>query len=331
MRARSSRARTVLAVTSALALLSMSPPTVAVAAEPALTVRPLEWNVVGLDSNRPAEGPSRFLKGADVCNTGDAVATDVAATWTWDSESPAISLDGPASRSLPDLAPGECASAWFGVAVEPVPASFDKAREFHITATAAGAGAASTPTPREIYVERFVSQNRNSITSSGGPSQVTVGQTYSFSFRGRTATTYEQLAAQPYFDPDIFEIRSVRTVVESGQSVPQFYADACGWDSDPTSVNYLSCSGSGKAGGIVDVTIDVAVVGTGTARVSPIIYDFSGSSFHYNSDFQNSIYAMEVVATEPAPVPPVAADDSVTTTEGTATIIDVLGNDTGAD
>jgi LPXTG-motif cell wall-anchored protein len=330
MRARS-RAGKIFAVASAIALLSLSTPTIAVAAEPSLTVTPLEWNVVGLDSNTPAQGPNRFMNGAQVCNTGDAVATEVAATWAWDSDNPAISMDGPASRSLPDLAPGECASAWFGIAVQPEPTSFDEARRFHITVTAAGAEAASTPAPREIYVERFVSQNRNSVTASDGPSQVTVGETYTFSFSGATATTYEQLAAQPYFDPDIFEVRSVRTVVQSGQSVSQFYTDACGWDSDPTSPDYLSCSGSGKAGGTLTVEVEVAVVGTGTATVSALIYDFSGSSFHYNSDFGDPTQAIEVVATEPAPAAPVAVDETVTTAEDTATVINVLGNDTDAD
>ncbi len=329
MRARSSRGKTVLAVTSALALLSVSTPTAAFAAEPSLTIAPLEWSVVGLDSNRPAEGPNRFLKGAQVCNAGNASATDVAATWEWDSGSTAISLDGPAVRSLPDLAPGACAATWFGIGIEPAAASFDQTRQFHISATAAGTTAVSTATPREIYVERFVSQNRNSITASSGPTQVTVGQTYTFSFTGKTATTYEQLAAQPYFDPDIFEIRSVQTTVQSGQSVSQFYTDACGWNDNPASPAYLSCTGNGKAGGNVETTIEVAVVGAGTASVSALIYDFSGSSFHYNSDYGTSMYAIDVVAADPTPVPPVAADDTATTAEDTPTTINVLTNDNG--
>jgi hypothetical protein len=34
-----------------------------------LTIRPITWNVIGLDSNRPADGPNTYAVGARVCNT----------------------------------------------------------------------------------------------------------------------------------------------------------------------------------------------------------------------------------------------------------------------
>ena len=115
-------------------------PVAASAAGPTLAISPLEWNVVGLDSNSPASGPNRFHIGALVCNTGDAPATSIEAAWSWDTEGSAVSLQGPAVRSLTDLEPGACASAWFGLQVEPQASSYDATREFHITATATGAG-----------------------------------------------------------------------------------------------------------------------------------------------------------------------------------------------
>ncbi|WP_198547509.1 hypothetical protein, partial [Streptomyces jeddahensis] len=287
------------------------------AAAPALSITPLEWNVVGLDSNNPASGPNRFHIGARVCNTGDAPATGVEAQWSWDTANPAISLQGPAVRALPDLEPSECASAWFGVEVLPQASSFDQARQFHITATAAGVGSVSTPTPREIYVERLVSQNRNTITGSTGETTATVGQTYTYTFTGMTSTTYEQLAAQAFFDPTIFEVQSVEMNVESGQSVSQFYVDACGWVSDPTAAGYRSCAGADKAGGTFDVTVRVKVIGAGSSTLSMLVYDFSGSSYHYNSDYSTSVHAINVVATEPDPnTVPNAVDDSASTDEG---------------
>jgi len=50
-----------------------------------LTITPLTWNVIGLDSNNVNVGPNNFPVGARVCNTGDAAATNVTATFAWDS------------------------------------------------------------------------------------------------------------------------------------------------------------------------------------------------------------------------------------------------------
>ena len=82
-----------------------------------------------------------------------------------------------------------------------------------------------------------------------------------------------------------------------GAMVEGPYADACGWDPDPASPDYMSCTGpippefapGGKAGGDVVVTYEVEVIGTGTGSLSSLIYDFSGSSFHYNKDFGEKV------------------------------------------
>ena len=41
-----------------------------------LTVTPLTWNVIGLDSNSPTSGPYRFPVGARVCNSGTTAAAN---------------------------------------------------------------------------------------------------------------------------------------------------------------------------------------------------------------------------------------------------------------
>ena len=46
----------------------------AATAAPVLEIRPISWNIIGLDSNSPASGPYRFPIGARVCNTGDAAS-----------------------------------------------------------------------------------------------------------------------------------------------------------------------------------------------------------------------------------------------------------------
>ena len=60
-------------------------PQYSVFAAPVLTVEPITWNVIGLDSNNVNDGPNNFPIGARVCNTGDTPATNVVADFIWDS------------------------------------------------------------------------------------------------------------------------------------------------------------------------------------------------------------------------------------------------------
>src|SRR5688572_21183620 len=88
--------RGALALLSALAaflpLLIAQPATVRAAAQ--LTIEPITWNIIGLDSNTPATGPSSFPVGARVCNTGDATATNLVSNFVWDSVNTYLSVDG---------------------------------------------------------------------------------------------------------------------------------------------------------------------------------------------------------------------------------------------
>lgn len=72
----------------------------AVSAAPSLTITPITWNVIGLDSNNVKVGPDTFPVGARVCNTGDAVVGDLVATFNWDSVNTYINLR---TESLPEI------------------------------------------------------------------------------------------------------------------------------------------------------------------------------------------------------------------------------------
>src|SRR5688572_6583278 len=73
-----------LLIVSVLAVGMFQPQSSAFAAA-VLTVTPITWNVIGLDSNNVNVGPNHFPIGARVCNTGSPAATTVAATLVWDS------------------------------------------------------------------------------------------------------------------------------------------------------------------------------------------------------------------------------------------------------
>jgi len=258
-----------------------------------LTIEPTTWNVVGLDSNNTSAGPNTFPLGARVCNTGAATVTNVSASWVWDSFNTYINLSGPSTTNVPSLAAGACVHFYYPVSITRSSAAYDTTRRYHITVTGDSVAAVSTPTPREVYVEKMISQGRNSINSITGPSTVYVGQTYTYTVNASTAPGgYEQLEAFLELPNVIFQVQSIATTytAPSGATNDKFYADACGWDNNPLSGSYRSCIGpanysGGKAGGTVSTTYTVKILSTGTTTASTLILDFSGSSYHYNSDY----------------------------------------------
>jgi hypothetical protein len=167
-----------------------------------LSISPLTWNVIGLDSNDVNVGPNDFPVGARVCNTGDAPATNVTSAFVWDSANALINLRPGTltdfnATPVPSLAPATCHDFYYEVQVTRNPAAYDTARRYHITVTAATLGTLSTPIPRELYVEHLISQSRNHILDvklngtsvpNGGTMTLVVGQTYTFDLVGSTAT-----------------------------------------------------------------------------------------------------------------------------------------------
>src|SRR3954463_7845865 len=78
-----------------------------------LTITPITWNVVGLDSNNVNAGPNQYLIGARITNTGDAAATGVRSGFVFDSSNANINLDGPSSQGVRTLAPGASADVYY--------------------------------------------------------------------------------------------------------------------------------------------------------------------------------------------------------------------------
>ncbi len=286
-----------------------------------LTVAPTSWNVVGLDSNNQNSGPDTFQVGARVCNTGGAAVSNIAGDFVWDSSNIFINLSGATTVNVSALAAGACIDLYYPVTVSRTSAAFDTTRRYHITVSATGVSAITTPTPREIYVEHLISQNRNSVQSIVGPTTVYVGQTYNYTVNASTATQgYEQLEAFLNLPNIIFQVLAISTTYTSpaGGTNNKFYADACGWDNNPLSGTYRSCIGptnysGGKAGGTISTTYTVKVLSAGTTTASTLIMDFSGSSYHYNSDYGTGINSITVTALNP-PVPNVTLSKSVTPT-----------------
>jgi hypothetical protein len=183
-------------------------------AQASITIEPVSWNVIGLDSNNPQVGPAEFPVGARVCNTSGAAVSNISVSFIWDSTNIYINLKDSTRSTLTtsSLAPGACVTYYFDVAVTRSNAAYNTARRFRITASGDGVASVSTPTPRELYVERLISQGRNTVTSVTGPTNVFVGQTYTYTVNASTATGgYEQLEMFLNLSSVVFEVQSVST------------------------------------------------------------------------------------------------------------------------
>lgn len=299
--------------------LSFVFPTQSVAAAASLQLTPITWNVVGLDSNNVNVGPNNFPVGVRACNpAGNAVTfTDVEADFVWQAggtqnDNSLIrlrpgSLDPIAPTTPINLAPGACYDFYFEVEIERSASAYDQTRRYVINVTYddpdfPGIESVSTPTPREIFVERLISQSRNSTTNvllngnpiaPGGVMTLMVGNTYNITLIGSTATNgYEQLETFVNIPNTVFQVNSVTTTfTANGGTDPlapsKLYANGCNWENNPNSPNYRSCLSTGKYGGNINVIYNVTIIGgSGTSQVlNTLIYDFSGSSYHYNADF----------------------------------------------
>ena len=310
-----------LAVAATLATMQLGELVHASSASPAaasLSVTPITWNILGLDSNSPATGPNRFPVAARVCNTGTASLSNVVATFNWDSANANINLRAGSlsTVTLGTIPVGSCTDAYFEAEVTPVAGAYNTTRRFRISASDSGSGASgSTPLGRELFVEHVISQNRNGIDDvklngtsipSGGSMSLMVGNTYNIELDGHTATQgYNQLEGFINFPNTIFQVLSVNTTYSANTSpyvaspAKQLYANACLWDDDVNSPNYRSCvGGDSKAGGTVITTYTVKILsGGGTNQtLNTLLYDFSGSSFHYNADYSTGARIASIIS-----------------------------------
>ena len=331
-------------------------------AHAALTVTPITWNVVGLDSNSPTTGPFRFPVAARVCAVGAPSNGPVNAAFALQAAGPnsgtnngaagctggvaCITIRGGTLSSYAlttgALAAGSCADAYFEVEVfNADDSAFTRARNYTITATD-GSGPVSTPQPRELYVERLISQNRNSVldvsysgakaindpfptpvgppplmtsVSAGGSFGLAVGGIYDIRLDASTATQgYEQLETFANFSNAVFRILQVQSTYSANSSpfygsppgtspatTSFLYANGCNWQLSPLLPNYLGCQGTGKSGGTISATYRIQVLAVpsgGASALNTLIYDYSGSSFHYNAD--TGVGGRTIVISNPA-------------------------------
>ena len=172
-----------------------------------------------------------------------------------------------------------------------------------------------------MFVEHLVSQSRNynqdvkisttglsgsfSTIPAGGTMTLMVGGTYWIELDASTATNgYEQIESFINFPNTVFQVLAVTTTYSANSSgnIPspdnKLYGNGCSWENNPYDPSYRSCLGVGKAGGLVTVIYKRKILSVPSVNPEPLntlIYDFSGSSYHYNSDYAVSVRYANIV------------------------------------
>ncbi|MDK1080871.1 MAG: hypothetical protein QGD88_05265, partial [Anaerolineae bacterium] len=95
-------------------------PQFSTSATPILSITPITWNVIGLDSNNVNVWPNHFPVAARICNTGNTAANNVTANFVWDSLNSFIDTRPGTNTTLvvASLAASSCTDFYFEVEVE---------------------------------------------------------------------------------------------------------------------------------------------------------------------------------------------------------------------
>jgi uncharacterized repeat protein (TIGR01451 family) len=245
----------------------------------ALTIEPLTWDFIGLDSNNPKdEGPNSYLIGARVCNvggvgganiedlsirfvkegannpyitvtaTGDFARTDTITVDRLSSGATPPSGNGitPTNHHLVSSKPNNCFDAYYNAEIKRDEAAFNTVQKYRIEATASGT-TVRTPSNRQLYVEKLVSQGRNDVSSftnlTNGSNTVYVGGTYTFRLVTTTSSGYPQLTVSSTFPNAVFQFENISSSYTGPTATnSSIYADACGWLADYTTPGYHTSS-----------------------------------------------------------------------------------------
>lgn len=295
----------------ALTLLFLIPALPAEAAT-TLVAEIVSWQVIGLDSNAWAtSNPEKFMVQVEVTNTGAEAATGVQTNLTLGSSAPpcgsqsCVSLASSPSYPIGTIAAGAKADAFWTVRIVKDSAAFDSSTPVSVEVTSDNAPIVSATQMDRInpdcggdtlggtlFVERLISQNRNDVISYSispgvqrpdGSWEVLVGTAFTVEVVAQTATTYDEISVPATIDPaGTITPRSVSFTYEQGTAS----------DDDIYTLN---------AGGQVVARYRYDASSVGDVTLAQLIYDCSGSSFHYNTDYLVDAITIHVVATPSLP------------------------------
>ncbi len=256
-------------------------------AQPRFEIKAITWDVIGLDSNKPStDGPVDFPLAVRVKYIGAVPANNVVVKAVLGpGGNPNVNLDNLDELTKATMAPNEVADFYFNIKIttptlnnEPgffsIIGNSATTKLYKVTVSADGVPAKSTPDNRQLFVEKILSQNRNSVAPTlevDNPElPFFAGQTRMFTLKSETATGYDQQETSINFPNDIFQVVAVKAVYDEPangeilQNETQFvapfdplvkttgkfttnkvYVDGCGWVTDFTDTdNYMTSNNS---------------------------------------------------------------------------------------
>lgn len=318
----------IVVISIFLLIVVVKNPQFGTSAAAVITIEPLTWNVIGLDATNVNSGPNQSSVGVRVCNTGDSPANNVRSIFTWDSVNPLISLSSNSTQTIPSISAQSCKDFYYNIFVSRDIQSINTFRSYHISVDADNIPPISTPTPREIRVVAYNSSPEIILGEINGPSNVSVGETVQYSLRYSTIPVFQQIMHFINFPSDRFRIKSVAVsyLVPTNGTNNAIYADACGWDENPTSSTYMTCAGptpinypDGVVAGGVEITYQVEVIASGMTPIASIIYGLSNGEYIYQYDPTSSSLIINAIGQSTETPTQTLTQTSTTTATSTST------------
>lgn len=242
--------------------------------DPPLEITKGSWDTAGLDSNNVNVGPNQTIiqfrvKNPDPINT----AHDVTANFAWTSTNTYINLapGETAVKNIGDILPGETKDVFYLVEITRNSGAYFTSRNYQVTIQGSDTPL-YTPTG-SIYVEKLLSQNRNDVTGIYiSPSMPHVGETFTVTVTSTTGSAnYPELALPLVsYDPSILKpLGMVTTYTDTNNIIRS------------TNNVYIP----NPQGNAFTTVWTFMFTSAGMTKLYPVIYDRSGSSYHYNADY----------------------------------------------
>jgi len=242
--------------------------------DPPLEITKGSWDTAGLDSNNVNVGPNQTIiqfrvKNPDPINT----AHDVTANFAWTSTNTYINLaPGETTvKNIGDILPGETKDVFYLVEITRNSGAYLTSRNYQVTIQGSDTPL-YTPTG-SIYVEKLLSQNRNDVTGIYiSPSMPHVGETFTVTVTSTTGSAnYPELALPLVsYDPSILKPLGMVTTYKDINNIIR-------------SINNVYIPN--PQGNAFTTVWTFMFTSAGMTKLYPVIYDRSGSSYHYNADY----------------------------------------------
>ena len=191
-----------------------------------------------------------------------------------------------------ELLSGQSKEFYFYVEIARVAAARDRSRNYYAQASATGFTTVTTPRPRDLFVQRLIRHNRNQATGLFGPDTVLVGREYiwraDYSTQSFSVIQGHITWANPLIQTQAVYGTAGLDVLNS------YWIDTCNWDEVLRTCTTIAT----KAGGDIQIFARAFIAGEGNTTAQTLIYDISGASWHYNTDWQDAINSISATSVD---------------------------------